>query len=80
MKGHYVCGMQIDQDERRHSHLYELKPMSRWWLALLACLWALGIAVNGFFNPGTWYLLLMGTFGGFALILVFPKYWLSRLD
>lgn len=71
---------QIDLDPKKHSHLYELKPMSRWWLVLVVALASLGVFVNGVANPATWFLLMAGGFIGFALILVFPKTWLSRLD
>jgi hypothetical protein len=72
--------MQIDQDERRHSHLYELKPMSRWYLVLVLALSGLGVYVNGWDSPVTWFLLLMGWGLGLATLLTNPKKWLSKID
>jgi hypothetical protein len=73
-------GMQIDQDDRRHSHLYELKPMSRWWLVVGLALSVLGVYVNGWDNPATWYLLMVGWGLGLATLLTNPRKWLSKLD
>jgi hypothetical protein len=72
--------MQIDQDDRRHSHLYELKPMSRWWLVVGLALSVLGVYVNGWDNPATWYLLMVGWGLGLATLLTNPRKWLSKLD
>jgi tellurite resistance protein TehA-like permease len=72
--------MQIDQDARRHSHLYELKPASRWWLLPPLGLVFLSLVLGGFANPVTLGALVGGVGLGFGLILAFPKYWLSRLD
>ena len=71
---------QIEADPRHHSHLYELKPLSRWWLLAAA-----GIAVvlafgNGWEKPITWALLLVGFLTGFAVLLVFPRFWLSKIN
>lgn len=71
---------QIDQDPREHSHLYELKPISRWWLLLAA-----GLAVLALFNAGladwrSWALLFFGALLLAILVLVFPRYFLSRRD
>lgn len=72
--------MQIDQEARRHSHLYELKPMSRWWLVLALVLTVVGVAGNGWQNPSTWFLVFCGWMIGFAMILTNPQKWLSKLD
>lgn len=72
--------MQIDLEPRKHSHLYELKPMSRWWFLLVCGGIALGGAVNGWDNFATWFLVLMGWGLGLATLLVFPRTFLSRLD
>ena len=72
--------MQIDQDARRHSHLYEVKPASRWWLLLVIALCALALFNGGLSDWRSWALLFFGVMLGFAVILVFPKTWLSRLD
>lgn len=72
--------MQIDLEPRRHSHLYEIKPMSRWWLALCLVLSAIGVAANGWDRAETWALLLMGWLLGLATLLTGPKFWLSKLD
>lgn len=71
---------QIDLEPRKHSHLYEIKPMSRWWLVLCLALSILGIAGNGWANPATWFLLMIGWGLGLSTLLVFPKTWLSKLD
>ena len=70
--------MHIDQDERRHSHLYELKPMSRWFLIVILALSSLGVYANGWDNPVTWFLLLMGWGLGLATLLTNPQKWLSK--
>lgn len=70
---------EINLEPRDHSHLYELKPMSRWWLVVVLCLCALAAFVNGLEKVATWALLLFGAGLGFALILVFPRHWLSRI-
>lgn len=72
--------MQIDLEPRKHSHLYEIKPMSRWWLVLCLGGISLGVAVNGWDNFATWFLVLLGWMLGLATLLVFPKTWLSKLD
>lgn len=71
---------QIDLEPKRHSHLYELKPMSKGWLALCGALAVLGIVVNGWDNPATWFLLMIGWGLGLATLLTSPKTWLSKLD
>jgi len=71
---------QIDQDPRKHSHLYELKPMSRWWLAVPAGAVFLGAFANGFTEPLSWALMGFGALSMAVLILVFPHYFLSRRD
>lgn len=72
--------MQIDQDERRHSHLYELKPMSRWWLVFAGAFCLVLAYANGLDRPLTWILICSGCiFAAFA-ILVFPRYWLSKIN
>lgn len=71
---------QIDLEPTKHSHLYELKPLSRWWFAF-AVLLCLGAAfINGFSKPETWALVVAGGFlCGFAF-LCFPRYWLSKIN
>lgn len=71
---------QIDLEPRQHSSSYELKPMSRWWLVLVLALSSLGIYVNGWDNPATWYLLMMGWGLGLATLLTNPAKWLSKID
>lgn len=71
---------QIDLKPRQHSSSYEIKPMSRWWLAVVIGAILLGTSVNGFFDWVSWSLIGIGMMAGFAVILVFPRTWLSRLD
>lgn len=70
----------IEANPREHSSSYELKPMSRWWLVLAWALAALGILVNGWANPATWFLLMIGWMMGLATLLTNPKKWLSKID
>lgn len=71
---------QIEADPRSHSHLYELKPISRWYLVGFALFIALGVYLNGFFNLWTWYLLFFGAAFGFANVFVFPYIHLKKMD
>lgn len=71
---------QIDLQPSKHSHLYELKPISRWWLLLVLALCALALFNIGFADWRGWAALFFGTMLGFALIFVFPRLWLSRLE
>lgn len=67
----------IDLDPREHSHNYEIKPLSRWWLVVPAFMVLLGAYVNGFTNPITWCLIGFGAALGWAVLLCFPRYWLN---
>lgn len=71
---------QIEADPRSHSHLYELKPVSRWYLVAITPFLVLGVYLNGFFNVATWFLLFFGALFGFANILVFPHIHLKKMD
>ena len=71
---------QVDIGPRKHSHLYEIKPMSRWWLAVLIPYAALGIIINGPANPATWALLVAGFLIGMAWLLIFPRLNLTKRD
>jgi hypothetical protein len=70
----------IDLEPREHSHSYELKPESRWWLVLALVLTVVAIAGNGWENPSTWFLIVCGWMIGFAMILTNPKRWLSKIE
>lgn len=72
--------MQIDLKPSEHSISYELKPMSRWWLTVPVGGTLLGAYVNGFSDPVTWGLVFVGALLMLSLLLVFPKYFLSRRD
>ena len=72
--------MQIDLEPRKHSHLYEIKPVSRWWLVLGLALSTLGIVANGWDNPVTWFLLFIGWILGLVTLLADPRFWLSKID
>lgn len=72
--------MQIDLEPRAHSHLYEVKPMSRWLLVPAFAFAALCIVANGISDPVSWGLALSGIFVGWTLVATNPKMWLSRLD
>lgn len=72
--------MQIDQEPRRHSSSYELKPASRWWLVPAVAFCLLAIFNIGMTDWRGWSVLFFGVMLGFVLIFVFPKFWLSRLD
>jgi hypothetical protein len=70
----------LDLEPRRHSHLYEVKPMSRWWLVVVLPLVCLPIWLNGFDRIETWGLLFMGWMLGLGMVMVFPRTFLSKLD
>lgn len=77
----YILGMrEIDLEPKAHSHRFELKPMSRWWLVLVGALCLLALFNNGLADWRSWSLLGFGVMLGFAVIFVFPKTWLSRID
>ena len=72
--------MQIDLNPRKHSSSYQLKPMSRWWLAA-ALIMCIGAAfLNGFTKPETWVLIMLGAFVCAFAILCFPRFWLSKIN
>ena len=52
--------------------------MSRWWLVFLAAMAGLFIYANGIDRPISYLLVFLGVLLGFAAVLVFPRYWLSR--
>ena len=68
----------IEADSRQHSHLYELRPMSRWLLVPPAAAIALGAWLNGFDRLETWGLVFFGGLFFSLLPMVFPKQLLSR--
>lgn len=72
--------MQIDLEPKRHSHLYEIKPMSRWWLTIPVALIGLNAYLNGFGRVETWGLVFFGGMLVAAIILCFPRYWLSKIN
>ena len=77
----YVGRMpELDLEPRKHSSFYELKPMNRWWLLVPISLIALGAYLNGLTNVNTWALVFFGALLMALLVLVFPKYFLSRRD
>jgi hypothetical protein len=69
---------QIDQDPRRHSHLYEVKPISRWWFALAVLMGLVFAYGNGLEKPTTWVLLFCGALVAAFAVLCFPRHWLSK--
>lgn len=71
---------QIDIKPKANSHLYEVKPASRWWLVLMSALSLIGIVGNGWTNPATWFLLVIGWGLGLATLLTNPKTWLSKIE
>jgi hypothetical protein len=71
---------QIDLEPRSHSSNYELKPMSRWWLAVPVAAILLNAYLNGFSSLYTWGLVFFGMLLMAFLVLIFPHYWLSRRD
>lgn len=71
---------QIDIHPRHHSHQYELKPMSRWWLVPILGYAALCLFAMGPTNWQAYACILAGIFIGMGQILIFPRYWLSRLE
>lgn len=71
---------EIDMDRRAHSHLYELKPMSRWWFVFGLALATVGAWVNGFDQPTTWFLLMCGALVAAFAVLCFPRLTLTKRD
>lgn len=74
------AAMQIDLEPNRHSHLYELKPMSKWWLLPIVAFGALCLSALGWTNVQAWACLFAGAMFMLALLLIFPRYFLSRRD
>jgi hypothetical protein len=70
----------LDLEPRRHSHLYEVKPMSRWWLVIAASFAVLMVYLNGVGNLWSWGLLFSGVLLSWLVIAAFPKTFLSKLD
>ncbi|MFD1945072.1 hypothetical protein ACFSJV_22835 [Paradevosia shaoguanensis] len=70
----------IELEPRKHSHLYEVKPMSRWWLVPAIGYALLCLAVMGFGNWQAYCALFGGALLMLALLMIFPHYWLSRRD
>jgi hypothetical protein len=71
---------QIDLEPRRHSHFYEIKPLSRWWLSVPVAMVLLGAYLNGFWRAETWGLVFFGGMLFAAVLLCFPRYWLSKIN
>jgi hypothetical protein len=69
--------MQIDLEPRQHSHLYELKPVTRWAMVPAIAFVALCVYVTGW-SVNTWACVVSGGLLTLITILVFPRYWLSR--
>lgn len=70
---------EIDLEPEEHSSSYELKPMSRWWLALATALLFLAAYNSGFTKWETWSSIGFGGLFVALLILCFPRAFLSRL-
>lgn len=70
----------LDLEPRRHSHLYEVKPMSRWWLVVVVPIALVGAWLNGFGRVETWGLLFFGALIAWLVIAIFPHTFLSKLD
>lgn len=69
---------EIDLDPRKHSHLYEIKPMSPWLLLPVAIMMVIGILLNGPTRIETWALVVFGGAFFSLLPMVFPRQLLSR--
>lgn len=68
----------IELGARQHSHLYELRPMSRWLLVPALVMLVLGIWLNGWDRVETWGLIFFGGMFFSLLPMVFPRQLLSR--
>lgn len=69
----------IDAEPRQHSHLYELKPMSRWWLVPAVAYIVLCLFVVGFDNLNAYACVFGGVMLTGAVLAVFPRFWLSKI-
>lgn len=70
--------MQVDLDPRKHSHQYEIKPMSRRWLvAALAFAGSMALA-SGIFIATTWAMFFAGAIVTTFTVLCFPKTFLTK--
>jgi hypothetical protein len=63
---------QIDLEPRHHSQLYEVKPMSRWWLVPPLIYALVSVYALGFTNPLSWTPLVPGYLLGMATVKIFP--------
>lgn len=70
--------LDLEPDEVRER--YDVKPMSRWWLAVPVLWVLLGLYVTGFTNPLSYSLILSGMSFMGLLIMVFPRHFLRRRD
>jgi hypothetical protein len=68
----------IDAQPRQHSHLYELRPMSRWWLVPAIVYVVLCLFVMGFDNLNAYACIFGGAMLAGAVLAVFPRFWLSK--
>lgn len=68
----------IDLDPRKHSHLYELRPMSPWLLVPVGIMLVVGIFLNGPTRVETWGLIVCSGLFFSLLPMVFPRQLLSR--
>lgn len=69
---------QIELEPRHHSQLYEVKPMSRWWLVPPIIHALISAYALGFTDLLSWTPLVSGFLLGIGTVLVFPRFWLSR--
>ena len=70
---------QIDLDPRRHSHLYEVRAASRWALVPIVGFLGLGIWRIGASDPFVWCTVFFAAASGFALPVVFPRFFYEKL-
>lgn len=71
---------QVDLEPGRHSHLYEIKPLSRWWFVAAIALFCFAAFWSGLTRPETWLVGLTAAFVCAFALLCFPRYWLSKIN
>jgi hypothetical protein len=70
--------MQIDLEQRKHSSMYEIKPMNPLWMVGAFAFLAAMVAASGATVPSTWAMFVAGVIVTIFAILCFPRVFLAK--